>query len=223
MNRPTLMALAAAALILGACASVSVHHYTLLPVGEELPDDRQAAGFLIELLPVGVPAHLDQPQLVVRRGPTGIVVLDGERWAGPLSEEFRDALSAGITAHLQTRDIAGLSGPVNEPVLRIRVEVRRLDAWPGDKVSLDADWTLGFSDEAATARRVGGDRFETPVSDGYPELILGHQRVVAMLAERIVADVRDQGSGIRDQGSGIRDQGSGIRDQGSGIRDQGSG
>ncbi|MDR0379762.1 MAG: PqiC family protein [Candidatus Accumulibacter sp.] len=184
------MVLVVAALILGACVSVPVHHYTLLPAEEKLPDDQRAAGFLIELLPVGVPAHLDQPQLVVRRGLTGIVVLDGERWAGPLSEEFRDALSAGITARLQTRDIAGLSGPVNEPVWRIRVEVRRLDAWPGDKVSLDADWTLSFSDEAATARRVGGDRFETPVSDGYPELVLGHQRVVAMLAERIASSLR---------------------------------
>jgi uncharacterized lipoprotein YmbA len=127
---------------------------------------------------------------VVRQGPSGIAVLDGERWAGPLDEELHNALSAELVSRLKTRDAAGLAQPEQQPVLRIKVEVRRLDAWPNDKVRLDADWSLGFTGEPANARLVCGGQFENPVPGAYPELVLGQQRLIAALAERIAADAR---------------------------------
>ncbi|MDR2689468.1 MAG: PqiC family protein, partial [Azoarcus sp.] len=144
----------------------------------------------IELLAVGFPAHLDQPQLVVRQGAAGVAVLESERWAGPLGEELRGALSAGLTSRLRTQDVAGLARPAHQPVLRIRVEIRRLDVWPGDMVRLKADWSLEFGNEATEARLVCDGRFESPVPGGYPESVLGQQRVIAALAERIAADAR---------------------------------
>ncbi|EOD8927376.1 PqiC family protein [Pseudomonas aeruginosa] len=191
MNRPILHGLTALSLALGACASPPVHYHTLLPALEKLPTDQAPAGFLIDVLAVGIPAQLDQPQLVVRQGPTGIAVLDGERWAGPLGEELRDALSAELVSRLKTRDIAGLARPAHTPVLRLKVQIRRLDAWPGHKADLEADWALGFVDEAANARLVCSGRFETPVRGGYPELVLGQQRNIAALAERIATHARN--------------------------------
>ncbi|MDR2788891.1 MAG: PqiC family protein [Candidatus Accumulibacter sp.] len=208
MNRSTLIALAACSLLLGTCSSAPVRYHTLLPATDRASVDRHASGFLIELLAVGIPAHLDQPQLVVRRGATGIVVLDGERWAGPLSEELRNALSVGLASRLQTRDVAGLAKPALKPVLRIQVEVRRLDVWPGDKVRLDASWVLGFADEAANVRLICGSQFESPVPGDYPELVLGQQRVIAALAERIATDARRWENSRAADCSGFRGQSS---------------
>ncbi|MFT3964069.1 membrane integrity-associated transporter subunit PqiC [Propionivibrio sp.] len=192
MNRPILHGLTAVSLALGACASAPVHYHTLLPVLENRTTAGQPpSGFAIDVLAVGIPAQLDQPQLVVRQGPTGVAVLDGERWAGPLGEEVRNALSAELVHRLQTRDVAGLAKPANKPVLRLKVQIRRLDAWPGSKVSLDADWALGFAGEAADARLVCSGQFEAAAAGGYPELVLGQQRLVAALAERIAADARN--------------------------------
>lgn len=191
MNRPILHGLIAFSLALGACASPPVRYHTLLPVLETPTTDQAPSGFLIDVLAVGIPAQLDQPQLVVRQGPAGVAVLDGERWAGPLGEELRDALSAELASRLKTRDIAGLARPAHTPVLRLKVQIRRLDAWPGNKASLDADWALGFVDEAANSRLVCSGRFETPAPGGYPELVLGQQRNIAALAERIAADARN--------------------------------
>jgi uncharacterized lipoprotein YmbA len=182
--------LTALPLFLGACASPPAHYHTLLPVQEKpAAGGNPPAAFLIDVLAVGIPAHLDQPQLVVRQGATGVAMLEGERWAGPLSEEMRNALSAGLVSRLKTQDLAGLARPAHKPVLRVKVEVRRFDAWPGDKVRLDADWALGFADEAA-ARLVCGGQFEAPAPGGYPELVAGQQRLIAALAERIAADAR---------------------------------
>ncbi|MDR1936322.1 MAG: PqiC family protein [Candidatus Accumulibacter sp.] len=191
--------MAVLALALVACASPPVRYHTLLPALESPSADRGASGFLIEVLAVGVPAALDQPQLVVRQGLTGVTVLDGERWAGPLGEELRNALSAELASRLETRDAAGLAKPARQPVLRVKVELRRLDAWPGRKVRLDADWALGFAGEAADARLLCGGQFETSAPGGYPELVLGQQRLLAALAERIAADARRwQGSRAAD-------------------------
>ncbi|MDR0576650.1 MAG: PqiC family protein [Candidatus Accumulibacter sp.] len=192
MNRSIALFLLLAAFSLGliACASPPVRYHTLLSAREAPATDPAPSGFLIDVLAVGIPARLDQPQLVVREGPAGVVMPVGEHWAGPLEEELRIALSAELTARLKTRDVAGLARPAHRSVLRIKVEIRRLDAWPGQKVRLDADWSLGFADAAADARLVSHGQFEEPVPPGYPELVLGQQRLIAALAEKIATDAR---------------------------------
>jgi uncharacterized lipoprotein YmbA len=194
MNRLILLlGLTAFSLGLGACASPPIHYHTLLPVLEKPSSDQDPSRFLIDVLAVGIPSHLDQPQLVVRQGLTDIAVLDGERWAGPLGEELRNALSAELVVRLKTQDIAGLATPAHKPVLRLKVQIRRLDAWPDHKARLNADWALKFVDEAAnvTTRLVCSGQFEEPIPGGYSELVLGQQRLIAALAERIATDVRN--------------------------------
>ncbi|MDR1708365.1 MAG: PqiC family protein [Candidatus Accumulibacter sp.] len=181
MTRPLSAALFA--LALAACGSPPVRYHTLLPP-DEAPARGAPAAFLVEVLPVGIPAALDQPQIAIRRGEAGVVLLDGDRWAGPLDEELRRALSAGIGRRLGARDAAGLPRPPDRPVLQVKVEIRRLDAWPGRKIVLDADWTLVY----ANARRLGGARIEEPAPGALPELTQAAQRAVAALAEKIAVE-----------------------------------
>jgi len=75
-------------------------------------------------------------------------------------------------------------------VLRIKLEVRRFDAWPGRNVVLDADWSLGFADAAENSRLLCHGWFEAPASGGTKELALAGQHAVAALATRIAADAR---------------------------------
>ncbi|MDR3518089.1 MAG: PqiC family protein [Azospirillaceae bacterium] len=187
--RAGLIGLSAFALGLAACtSSAPVHYFTLLAPAAASATAGPPAPFLIDVLPVGIPAQLDQPQLVVRQGDSGVTVLDGERWAGPLDDEFRSALSTALTGRLRTQDIADLAAPAGKPVLRIKLEVRRFDAWPGQRVQLDADWSLGFADDAGNARLACHGQFDEPASGGYPELVEAEQRAVAKMAARIAGD-----------------------------------
>lgn len=174
-------------LCLGGCTAAPVRYHTLLaPVAA--PDTSQRAPLLIEVLPVGVPALLDRPQWVVRQGDSGVTVLDGERWAGPLSEELRAALSSQLVRRLGTRDIAGLPASTSFPVMRIKLQIRRLDAWLGQRVQLDADWSLGYAIAPARKYLIRHGQFSEAAPGGYAELAQAQQRIVARLAARMAGD-----------------------------------
>jgi hypothetical protein len=174
---------------LAACSSAPVHYHTLLaPAARTAPDPQSP--FLVEVLPVGLPAQVDQAQLVVREGTSGVAVLDGERWAAPLADDMRAALSAALARGLATQDIAGLARPADSHVMRIKVQVRRFDGWPGRRAQLDADWSLGVAGEAGGVRLTCHAQLDAPAPGGYPELVQAEQGLIAALAARIGADAR---------------------------------
>lgn len=174
---------------LAGCASAPVHYHTLLaPAGQETA--ARPSPFVVDVLPVGVPVQADLAQFVVRQGAGGVAVLDGERWAAPLGDEVRAALSAALVHGLGTQDVAGLARPADSQVMRIKVQVRRFDLWPGQRAQLDADWSLGVADEPGRARLTCRGRFDAPAPGGYPALVQAQQKLVLALADRIGADAR---------------------------------
>lgn len=184
--------LAAAALALAACSSPPVHYHTLsapLPSGAQRPAN-VATPFAIELLPVGIPAQLDQERLVVRQDVAGLVIQDGERWSGPYADEIRNALATRLAASLQTQDVTGLGKSAGQAVMRVQLQVRRFDAWVGEKVSFEATWRLGLADSGDNARLLCTSRFDLPARGGYPELVQAQQLVIARLATEIAASAR---------------------------------
>ena len=175
---------------LAACSNAPVHYYTLRPPLAQERAAVPAAPFLINVLPVGISAELDQPQLVVRQGQSGVAVLDGERWASPLGDEVRGALSAHLASLLNTQDIGGLPQHPNDPVLLVKVQIRRIDAWPGQHVQLVADWELTFANDPRHIRMSGSGRFDQGATAGYAQLTSAYQQVVQALAARILVDAR---------------------------------
>ncbi|WP_447791449.1 PqiC family protein [Pseudomonas farris] len=180
------------ALIIGlaGCASTTTHYYTLVVPASAASTPLPPSPFLIDVMSVGVPVQIDQPQWVVRLGDNNVGVLEGERWGAPLSDEIRSALSAALAQRLNTLDISGLAQPPNKPVLRIKVQVRRLDNWPGQKVELHADWSLSFTGDTSTARLLCQGRFREDAPGGYAQLANAQQRVVAVLGEQVAEDAR---------------------------------
>lgn len=184
MIRPRCLALAALAAALAACASAPMRYYTLIaPAGAAAPIAAPAS-FRFALLPVGIPAQVDQPQLVVRQGGQGVAMLDGQRWIAPLGDEVRGALSADLARDLGTEDVSGLPAGT-APVLRIKVDLRRFDSVPGQYALIDAAWSVhplkGGAILACTSR------IRESVGDGFDALVAGHQQALAALATRIAA------------------------------------
>jgi len=192
MRKEYFVLILAGALGLAACGgSVPMRYYTLVPAADAyVPTATQstispsAAPFQFELLPVGVPAQVDQPQLVVRQGGQGVAVLDSERWIAPLGDEVRGALSADLVRQLHTQDISGLPAG-SKPVLRIKVDLRRFDSVPGAYALLDAAWSVralkGGEPLSCTSR------LQESVGQGYTALVQGHQRALDGLAAQIAS------------------------------------
>ena len=187
-------AVAAAVAALVACASVPTHFYTL----QHGADTRANAPtvtptFLIDVLPVAVPAQIDQPELLVRQSDQRVAVLDNERWAAPVAAELRDAFATDLAGTLDTRDVHGLAHPPATPVYRIQIDVRRFDSWPGRHALIEADWSVRGDAERALVTCASSASEE--VEPGYDALVQGHQRAIGRIADDIAAVLRGIAAG----------------------------
>ncbi len=188
------LSIACLGLLLGACSSAPTHFYTLVAPGHAAPGAPAAAPYRIAVLPVTVPAQVDQPQMVVRQGSARVALLEGERWIAPLGDEIRTAISDALMRKLGTRDVYGLAGDGDEPLYRIKVDVGRFESVPASHTLLVASWSVHARDGKGQALQCTS-RIREPVGPGYAALADGHQRGLQALALDIAGVVRNLAAG----------------------------
>jgi uncharacterized protein len=174
----------------GGCASPpAIHYHTLVAPAGAPPAAMAATPLQFELLPVGVPAQVDQEPLVVRAaGSAAVLPLENERWIAPLPDELRAAVSARITEALGAVDVTDLPRPPGATVLRIKIDVRRFDAVQGSHTDLEAAWSLRpLTTREEPVAALCASRIREAVEPGVAALVRGHQRAVARLGG-LIAD-----------------------------------
>ena len=149
-----LFAIAWSAMLCG-CASPRERLYTL--VGPEPPPAVPSPTLHVILGPITLPDAVDRPQLVVRQSSARLVALEQERWAEPLRDAVPRVLAESIASRLRSVSVitSSASAPV-VPDVRIAVEIRRLEAIPGQTVIVEAyRWLrLGTRQTAAEGSNV---------------------------------------------------------------------
>jgi uncharacterized lipoprotein YmbA len=135
---------AALAALAGCASSPPVHYYTLVAPADDTSRARPqgAPDYMIEVLPVTVPAQADQPQLMVRDGSGGVTPFYSERWSASLGDEIRGGLSYALTSSLNTLDVQSIQAPANAAVWRVQVDVQRFDNSFNGSAVLDAIWRV---------------------------------------------------------------------------------
>ncbi|HWH83787.1 MAG TPA: PqiC family protein [Burkholderiaceae bacterium] len=179
--------------LLAGCGSVPPPRYhTLMPAAAPAARPPAPAGSLAwEVLPVAVPAGVDQPQWVVRTVDGSLAVLEQERWVAPLGGEIRAAVVERLT------QVFGAPAVSADPRSRwrIKIDVHRFDSSPAREARLEATWTLSSDADAAAALRCRGEFVQTLAASGYPALAQGHQQAVATLADAIGSELRALNAG----------------------------
>lgn len=185
------------ALLLGACSSSpSVRYYTLLDMARSGPSEKsiqttgqQGPNFALQVLPVRLPAPIDQPQLLVRSSAGEVVPLDSERWLGPLADEIRVALVAQLTQDLQVPEVSAVSIPSSVPIYRLQIDVTRFESVRGNYVLQELNWSLRDSranPSASSGVLLCRSRQVVPVSErSTSALVQAHQTALAKLGEQI--------------------------------------
>ena len=178
-----------ASLLVAACATTPDHFYTLAILPEGAPAALTLPTVHV-LLSVNVPALVDRPELVVSTSSTGIAVLEHERWGVSLSDQISQTLARDIEkrrSDVLVADRAFDQGTT--PPVRITVDIVRLTALRGERVSMQAHWRI--VDDSAGIDAIGGDEFVRPVDAvGYDAIARAYSQALAALADRLAADVR---------------------------------
>jgi uncharacterized protein len=175
------------------CTSAPVRYYTLTPTPDKtLPAPKTTLPIDVRVL--HIPPQLNRAELMVRTGPTEVTLLENERWASPVNDEFKDALRLELQ-----RRLGGMSGlrPAFTK-LTLDIDVQHLEAELGRYTLLAASWSATLSATGPNGARATTCTFQADekIHTGYAGMVEGYQREIAALAEAIVAVLTSPASGV---------------------------
>lgn len=173
-----------ACVTLAACSSPPARFHRLA-ADDEVAVAAPVSALLVDVLPVRVPPSVAGRRLVVQRSSGQVDVLEMDRWASPLADEIRAALSSGLALRTSAVDLHGLPYGGKRPVYRVAVDVQRFDAWPGSHVLIDAVWTIRTAEDRPmlTCRSV----VREVVPAGMDGVVQGQRRALNALASQMAA------------------------------------
>ena len=175
--------------LLVACSSAPTRFYTLVAPVAATASAHAALPYQFELLSVGIPEQVDQPQLVIRQSDARVAVLEGEQWSGPLGDQIHTALSADLAQRLGTDDVHGLPHSKGQTVYRIKLDVRRFEAMPGAYALIAGAWSVRGKDSNHALSCIAS--INQPVTDaGYGAVVEGYQRALGVLADKVAISVQ---------------------------------
>ncbi len=179
--------------LLGSCASTSPRFYTLVPESGRDPSAAVAAGYRLEVGPVRIPAQVDRLELVTRLPDGGIAIADGDRWIAPVADELQNALSVELLHRLGGADPAD---PAGSDSISVRLNVERFESSPNRFALIEASWSLDLKISRKDVLVVCRTRAYEPVGGGYPGLVKGYQRAVAVIADEIATVAQQSVGGV---------------------------
>jgi uncharacterized protein len=179
--------------LLSSCASTPPHFYTLVPESPHNSSTARAADLRLKVAAVRIPAQVDRLELVTRLPDGGIAIADGERWIAPVADELQSALSVELLRKLGGADPVD---PARLDSMSVRLNVERFESAPSRYALIEASWSLDLNMSRKDVLVVCRTRAYEQVSGGYPELVRGYQRAVAVIADEIATVVQESAGGV---------------------------
>jgi uncharacterized lipoprotein YmbA len=174
--------------LLGACASRPDHYYIL---SSQPPGASQARTMPTTQVTLGVslPSLVDRPQMVLNTSTDGVVVLEHERWAAPLSDLVAQTLAQDIERRRGDLLVAG-HGVVlaSGPVIQITVAILGMTVRRSGTASIETHWRI--SGARAGKDEVGGAVFSAPLrEDNYASVAQALSECLGLLADQLAAKI----------------------------------
>jgi uncharacterized protein len=175
-------------LLAAACASSPDHFYTLatLPEGERGPLSTPTVHVRLN---VTIPALVDRAEMVLSTSRNGIVILDHERWAVPLSDHVSQTLARDIEKRRPDILIGDRGFDQGSPPVTMKVDIVKMSAQRGGQARIEARWRI--VDGSAAMDELGNAAFEAPLGgDDTASVAQAYSQALSALAERLAGDVR---------------------------------
>jgi len=170
-------------MLAGGCAIGRPDHFHALDAGN-LASVGAKSHFVMQVkLRVSLPTMVDRDEMVLSN-PGGVTILEHERWASPLSEQFTSVLGQDLEERRPNVLVTSRNLAQNGPTTSIAVEVVQLSMVKGVETRMEARWRI----ESGTNVAQGREMFVAPVrSVGLNDLVGSLNDAIAALADRLVA------------------------------------
>ena len=193
--RSGLLLLAVAAVGLSGClggASAPTKFYSLAPMaGAPSGTSPAGPGRPLGIGPVTLPAYLDRPQIVTRRGGEELTLAEFDRWSEPLKTAVPRVLADNLAALLGTDRISVFPwGKAQAGQVQIIVDVTQFEAVADKEVVLGARWRILGSDGQELALR-RSSLSETTGGPGYDAIVAAMSRVLGAMSREIAGAVQE--------------------------------
>jgi uncharacterized lipoprotein YmbA len=181
--------------LLGGCVLNRPDHFHVLDSGHPGDEVAQSAFAMQVILRVSLPTLVDRSEMVLTN-PNGVAILEHERWAAPLTDQFTRVLGQDIEARRE--DIILASRTIAQPgahTASIAVDVVELSLQKGTEVRMEIRWRLqrGESERGESEKVTQGRQtFVSPAPDGsFDGLTRSLSACIGLLADRLVAQLSD--------------------------------
>jgi uncharacterized lipoprotein YmbA len=174
--------------LLSACAS-SPDHYYILSSQPPAADAARTAPVTQVALSVSLPSLVDRSEMVLNTGTDGVIVLEHERWAAPLTDLVAQTLAQDIERRRADLLVAGRGlAPAGGAAVNMTVNVVQMSVRKGDRATIDAQWRI--LDARGGPEDMGGASFSAPLrTDNYAGVAQAVSECLGLLADRLAARV----------------------------------
>ena len=183
------LAAAAFLCLLSACATVRPDHYYILSSQPQGAREARTAPATQVILRVSLPSLVDRSEIVLNTTADGVIVLEHERWAAPLTDLVAQTLAEDIERRRADLLVAG-QGVIHpgETAIKVTVDLVQVTVRRGEQASIDAHWRIL---DARTAKDViGGEVFSAPLAqDSYAGVAKALSDCLGRLADRLIAQL----------------------------------
>jgi uncharacterized lipoprotein YmbA len=175
----SLPAFAASVLVSACSSSPPTRFYTLSDTAPEATPPPTGIGW-VRIVGVTIPGEIDRPELVRRVGPNQLSIAGLDRWAAPLDQTIRRALSDDISRRVPN--------PSSGQQYSVSVDVHEFYGDGSCNVTLRAAWTLKQS-SAGNAQPVN-EEIQVPSSGACTATLPATMSIaLGQLSDRIIAGV----------------------------------
>ena len=173
----------------GCGSSPTASFYTLSP-DPSLTPMVPAKQVQVLVGPLTIPDVIDRPQIVTRVGNNQVALDEFARWGEPLKGDMARAI-VGDLARLLGSDRVSIfdAGLDAAHTWRVRVDIMRFDATPGEAVTVEALWTVVPPGKGAPV--AGKSLVRQPMDGpGYDALVLAGDRALGAVSREIAAAIQ---------------------------------
>ncbi|HWG68819.1 MAG TPA: PqiC family protein [Steroidobacteraceae bacterium] len=180
--------------LLSACATGRPDHFYILSTLPAGAAGARTEPFAQATLKVTLPSLVDRAEMVLNTSTDGVVILEHERWAAPLSDLVGQALAGDIERRRSDLLVARPGGNgARDPAVRIEVDIVQMTVHRGGHASIEAQWRIQNTRTGVTStgvRLAGSGEFSAAVGAvDYADVAKALSESLGMLADRLTAQI----------------------------------